>query len=359
MQEFLRNELLHNPLSQWLVAFAVFAGALLALALLRKRVYTFLHGVASRTQNRIDDLVIATLGETKKIFGLAVAAFAGSRVLRFSTATDRVMWHIIVAVILAQGAAWAARLLREGIDMYGRSRFGEDGGTLTTIRALQSVSTFAVWTIAILLVLENLGIHVSALVAGLGIGGIAIALAIQSVLGDLFASLAILLDKPFVVGDLLVLDDLVGAVEEIGVKTTRLRSLSGEQIVMSNANLLDSRIRNYGRMEERRVVFTLGVTYQTSPDDLEAIPDTIRTIVEAYPNTRFDRSHFKTFGPSSLDIETVYYVTVPDYQAYMDTQQAINLDVYRRFAADGIEFAYPTQTVFVEQSGSAEGLAVS
>ncbi len=359
MQEFLRTELLNNPLSQWLIALVVFGAALLALMLLRNRVYAVLHSLASRTENRIDDLIIATLGDTKKIFGLAVAVYAGSRVLDFSSATDRIMWHVIVAVILAQTAMWVGRLLREGIDMYGRGRFGEDGGTLTTIRALQSVSTLAVWAIAILLVLENLGIRVSALVAGLGIGGIALALAVQSVLADLFASLAILLDKPFVVGDLLVLDDMMGTVEEIGLKTTRLRSLSGEQLVMSNSNLLDSRIRNYGRMEERRVAFTVGVTYQTSADDLEAIPDMIRAIVEAYPNTRFDRSHFKTFGPSSLDIETVYYVTVPDYQAYMDTQQAINLDVFRRFAAEDIEFAYPTQTVFVERSGSSDGRAPS
>ncbi|MEN8143843.1 MAG: mechanosensitive ion channel family protein [Gemmatimonadota bacterium] len=354
MQEILNTELLGNPLSRWLVALAALVGALLALVLLRSRVYAFLRNLAKRTRNRIDDLVITTLGETSRIFGITVAAYAGSRVLDLSPTTDRVLWHVIVAVVLAQGAMWAARLLREGIDMYGRSRFGEDGGTLTTIRALQSVSTLAVWVIAVLLVLENLGIHVSALVAGLGIGGIAIALAVQSVLADLFASLAILLDKPFVVGDMLVLGDMVGTVEEVGLKTTRLRSLSGEQLVMSNANLLDSRIRNYGRMEERRVAFSLGVTYQTSPSDLQAIPDTIRSIIESYPAARFDRSHFKTFGSSSLDIETVYYVTVPDYQAYMDLQQAINLDVYRRFAADGIEFAYPTQTVFVERSGPAD-----
>jgi len=180
-----------------------------------------------------------------------------------------------------------------------------------------------------------------------------VALAIQNILGDLFASLTILLDKPFVLKDFLIVGDFLGSVEYIGLKTTRLRSLSGEQIVFSNADLLNSRIRNYGRMFERRVVFTLGVVYQTPRHHLEAIPGMIRAAIEAQERTRFDRAHFKAFGPYSLDFEAVYYVLVADYNAYMDIQQAINLHIHEQFEAQGIEFAFPSQTLYVV--GEKEG----
>jgi small-conductance mechanosensitive channel len=188
-------------------------------------------------------------------------------------------------------------------------------------------------------------------VAGLGVGGIAVALAAQNILGDLFASLSIVLDRPFVLGDFLIVDDLMGSVEEIGLKTTRVRSLSGEQLVFSNTDLLNSRIRNYGRMFERRVVFQLGVTYQTPREQLQAIPGMVRDAVEAHGDrVRFDRAHFAKYGDFALSFEIVYYVLGPDYNEYMDIQQAINLDIHQRFEDAGIAFAYPTQTLFLERS---------
>jgi small-conductance mechanosensitive channel len=202
----------------------------------------------------------------------------------------------------------------------------------------------------LLLDLYNLGVNITALVAGLGVGGIAVALAVQTILGDLFASLSIVLDKPFVVGDFLVVDDMLGAVEYVGLKTTRIRSLSGEQLVFSNSDLLSSRIRNYGRMFERRVSFDVGVTYQTPRDKLIKIPVIIRDAVEGQDKTRFDRSHFKAYGDFALVFESVYYVLGPDYNEYMDIQQAINLHLHECFEQEGIEFAYPTQTVFVKQA---------
>jgi small-conductance mechanosensitive channel len=197
--------------------------------------------------------------------------------------------------------------------------------------------------------LDNLGVNVTALVTGLGVGGIAVALAVQNVLGDLFASLSIVLDKPFVLGDFVVVDDLLGSVEHIGLKTTRLRSLWGEQVVFSNSDLLKSRLRNFGRMAERRVSLDIGVTYQTPRAVLQAIPAIIREAIEEQVATRFDRSHFKGFGDSALTFESVYYVLSPDYNRYMDIQQAINLRIYERFESQGIGFAYPTQTVFLER----------
>jgi len=192
-------------------------------------------------------------------------------------------------------------------------------------------------------------VDVTALVAGLGVGGIAVALAVQNILGDLFASFSIVLDRPFVMGDFIIVGDYMGTVEHVGLKTTRIRSLSGEQLVFSNTDLLGSRIRNYKRMAERRVVFSLGVLYQTSPEQLEKIPQMIREIVEAQTPVRFDRAHFKEYGASSLNFEVVYYILDPDYNRYMDIQQAVNLEIYRRFDEEGIEFAYPTQTLYLRR----------
>jgi small-conductance mechanosensitive channel len=173
---------------------------------------------------------------------------------------------------------------------------------------------------------------------------------VQNVLGDLLASLSIVLDKPFVIGDFIIVDELLGSVEYVGLKTTRLRSLSGEQLVFSNADLLNSRIRNYGRMYERRVAFDLGVTYQTPRDKLRMIPGIIREAVEKQDNARFDRSNFKQFGNFSLNVESVYFIKGPDYNEYMNIQEAILLHIHERFEQEGIEFAYPTQTVFMQQN---------
>jgi small-conductance mechanosensitive channel len=188
------------------------------------------------------------------------------------------------------------------------------------------------------------------MIAGLGVGGIAVALAAQNILGDLFASLSIILDKPFVVGDFLIIGDFLGSVEKVGVKTTRLRSLSGEQLIFSNNDLLGSRIRNYGRMFERRVIFSIGVTYQTPADKLRAIPDMLREAVESQQPVRFDRAHFQKYGDFALIFEIVYYVLSADYKQYMDIQQAINLQINEDFEEHGIEFAYPTQTLYVSKT---------
>ncbi len=213
------------------------------------------------------------------------------------------------------------------------------------------VAKAALWVVFSLLMLQNLGVQVTALITGLGIGGIAIALAVQNVLGDLLASLSIIFDRPFEVGDFVIVGDLMGTVENVGLKTTRMTSLSGEQLVFNNSDLLSSRIRNYKRMRERRILFEIGVIYGTTKEQLEMIPDRVKAAVETQENTRFDRCHFKAFGDSALLFETVYYMLVPDYNAYMDTQQAINLQLYENLTSEGIEFAFPTQTIHVAGYG--------
>ena len=244
-----------------------------------------------------------------------------------------------------QVGVWVSSGLQIWLEHY--RKIEEDGANRTTMNALSFVGRLILWVVIFLLVIDNLGVDVTALVAGMGIGGIAVALAVQNILGDLFASLSIVLDKPFVNGDFIVVGDMAGSVEHVGIKTTRIRSISGEQLVFSNSDLLQSRVRNFGRMEQRRVVFSLGVTYQTPAEKLERIPSLIRSAIEAQQGARFDRSHFASYGDSALNFETVYYVESSDYAQHMDILQAVNLRIYRTFEDEGIEFAYPTQTLFV------------
>ena len=225
---------------------------------------------------------------------------------------------------------------------------GPDG--VAAMDILSFMARVAIWSVILLAALDNLGVNITTMIAGLGVGGIAVALAAQNILGDLFASLSIVLDKPFVVGDFLSIGDFLGSVERVGIKTTRLRSLSGEQLIFSNNDLLASRIRNYGRMLERRVVFSLGVTYQTPAAKLKIIPDMLRAAVESQEAVRFDRAHFQKYGDFALIFEVVYYVLSADYNEYMDIQQAINLKIFEEFDAEDIEFAYPTQTVYFDRA---------
>ncbi|MFP4180024.1 MAG: mechanosensitive ion channel family protein [Spirochaetaceae bacterium] len=217
------------------------------------------------------------------------------------------------------------------------------------IKPFLALVNFVLWIIGAIFLLDNLGFNISAVVAGLGVSGIAVAIAAQGILGDLFNYFVIFFDHPFELGDFIIFNDKLGTVEKIGIKTTRIRALSGEQLVVSNSDLTGSRVHNYKRMQERRVVFTIGVTYQTPAEQLESIPGLIREIIEANEETRFDRSHFRNYGDFALIFESVYYVLAPDYVKYMDIQQEINLAIYRTFEERGIEFAYPTSKVIVSR----------
>jgi small-conductance mechanosensitive channel len=254
----------------------------------------------------------------------------------------------VIAAVLQVGA-WGNVAIAQFIKYRVRASIDHDPATATTMAALGFLGRILLWSVLLLMALDNVGIEIGPVLTGLGVGGIAVALAVQNVLGDLFASLSIVLDKPFVIGDFIVIDDYKGNIEHIGLKTTRLRSLSGEQLVIGNADLLKSRIRNFKRMQERRILFTLGVVYQTPREIAARIPDILKEVIESADSTRFDRAHFRSFGPSSLDYEVVYYVLVPEYNTYMDIQQKMNLEIMRRFEAEGIEFAYPTQTIYVPE----------
>ena len=338
-----------NPLQAWMTAGSVAVAAILLLEVIKRLLVGRLSRIAETTPTDLDDLVVDLIKQVRFFFRLVISIYAGTLFLNLSPGLTRVTQSLVIISLLVQGALWGNKVITFWLGKTMKKRIEEDAASATTLSALGFISRLLLWSVILLLALDNLGVNITTLVAGLGVGGIAIALALQTILGDLFSSLSIVLDKPFVIGDFIIVDEYLGSVEYIGLKTTRIRSLSGEQIVFSNSDLLQSRIRNYKRMFERRSVFTVGVTYQTPYEKVAWIPSKMKEIIEAQPSARFDRAHFKEYGDSALVYEAVYYVKSPDYNVYMDTQQAINLELFKAFAGNGIDFAYPTRTLHVVQ----------
>lgn len=340
---------------------AVFAMSMLVLFLLRRLVRRRHRLLAATEKVELTELPLAVLSRTTVVFLIAASAYIGLRLLSLPERAGTVASAVISIIVFWQLGVWLSATFVGWLDRKRRYSLENDRARVGSISIIGLVVRVLIWVLVVLLALDNLGVNITALVAGLGIGGVAVALALQNILGDLFASLAIALDQPFVVGDFLTVDEVVGTVENIGIKSTRLRSLSGEQIIVSNSDLLGSRVRNFGRMQERRADFVLTLAYETSADLLEAVPALVRKIVEAQDGTRFDRCHFASFGAYSLDFECVYFVLSPDYSVHMDKRQAINLALFREFGRRGIEFAYPTQTLMLARAagGSTEHAARS
>jgi small-conductance mechanosensitive channel len=343
-----------NTLATWLLALVVTVVVLAILLVLRRLVTRRALAWVQRTETDLDNLVVSLFDRTWRLFLATVAIYAGSLVLTLPQEIGDGLRVVMVTLFLVQAGLWGNGVIDYLVSRQMEKRSKEDdAAAATVINALDFVGKAILWTVALLLALDNIpGVEVGALIASLGIGGVAVALAVQNILGDLFASLSIVLDQPFVIGDFITVDEYAGAVEDIGLKSTRLRSITGEQLVFANSDLLDSRIHNYGRMERRRVAFTLGVACETPYEKLVALPRIVQDIVEAQPQTSFDRAHWKGFGAFSFDFEVVYYLSTSDYNAFMDVQQAINLEILGRLAEERIELPYPTQTVFVAQSRS-------
>ncbi len=350
---FLDRVFFGATLTQWLIALATFGGVYVLLALVRRLVERRLGAIAARTSTEVDDVALEVVRRTRPFFLVVIGLQAAMRVVTPDGRVAAILHGVSVVAVLFQVGLWGNGLIGFGAERYARQRADADIGARATIRAVGYAGRFVLWVLLLITALDNFGVEITGLITGLGIGGIAIALAVQNILGDLFAALAIVLDKPFVVGEFIIVDNVLGTVEHVGLKTTRLRSLGGEQIILSNADLLKSRIRNYKRMQERRIVFHLDVPYDTPADKMERIPAIVREVVAAQPITRFERSHFLSWMESSLRVETVYWVLDPDYTKYADTQQAINLEILRRFAREQIAFALPTRTLHVRQPGDA------
>jgi small-conductance mechanosensitive channel len=332
---------LGNTLGDWTIAVAIFLVTFTVLPLANRLIAAQRRRLRARAPSSVHpaiDLAALLAERTNRLFLWGAALWLASRDLTFPPRLERWLTVALVLLLWMQLALWAMAAVRFAIDLRRQRSTGPD----TLLKSSMEVILFAVglliWGVAALLALENLGIEIRPLLAGLGIGGIALALAVQTVLADLLASLSIALDKPFGLGDFLTVDDCQGTVEHIGVKSTRLRSINGEQIIISNGDLLKARVRNYGRLIERRALFVLPVHYETPVATLAAVPRAVREIIEATPDVRFERCHLLRCTETALEFEAVFYVTRPEYKAYADAQQTINLRILERFRAMEVTF---------------------
>ena len=338
---------LGNSLLLWVLALLIFIGVFLILQAISKLIGVRIRSAQKKgkTLNRSTFLII--VHQTKTIFILVLSLYIASSLL---TLSDKVTLYIKTAFIIVfwiQVGIWASQVLAHVISQKNLSDGGS--GDVTKMNALKTVLRVALWSIILLLVVDNIpGVEITALLTSLGIGGIAIGLAVQNILSDLFASLSISLDKPFAIGDFIQVDNYSGNVEKIGLKSTRLRSISGEQLVFSNSDLLNSRIQNFKQLERRRVVIILGVLYQTPSNLLKDIPSLVTQIFSNLEGVSLDRIHLSDFGDSSINFELVYWVESSEYYTHMEIKQKVLLDIFDAFVKEGIDFAYPTQSIFLE-----------
>lgn len=351
IEQILQYRLMSNPVRAWIMVIAIFLAVLLGMLVVRWILANRLEILSQKKDAMISPFILKGVNHIGYYFFFMVAVFYSTRFLEMPVAFRENLEIALYFVLAVQGGILANYILRSWLHFHLARRSKNDNQTLGALSIFNFIIQTFIWSIVVLSVLQAMGYDVTTLIAGLGVGGVAVALALQKILGDLFSSLSIVFDKPFLLGDFINVNnnDILGTVEHIGLKTTRVRSLSGEQIVCANSHLLDSQIRNYKRMRERRIAFHLGVVYQTSCEHMKRIPEMLKDIVTSVERTRFDRAHFKDYGDFSLNFEIVYYILSSDYTVYMDIQQEINLQILQRFREDGIEFAYPTSVTYLNQ----------
>ena len=365
MEEFatsLEKVYLENTVQHYLIALGIIIVGMLVVHTFKRFSNNRLKKLSERTDNSIDDYVIESINR----FGIPIlyflAVYIGLKYLTLPAQGEGILKVAAMVVITFFAIRFVASTILLLLKSYVRNKGGGEE-QIKQLRGIMIIVNVIIWAIGILLLLDNFGVDVTTMVAGLGVGGIAIALAAQNILGDLFNYFVIFFDRPFEIGDFMIVDDKMGTVEYIGIKTTRLKSLSGEQLIFANSDLTDSRIHNYKRMERRRIVFKLGVVYQTSLEKVKEIPDVLRQAVEAQNEGEeillFDRAHFASYGESSLNFEVVYNVLSGDYNKYMDVQQAINFRIYEAFERMGVEFAYPTRTLHIAGQPLGNGVELS
>lgn len=356
--ELLDRVLLGNPLWQWVVGVGITLTVAFLAIVIRGFIVARLKRISERTTTKYDDLAVSLLADIKKVVIVILAVWAGSSALVLPAEVSKGIRILAIIAIALQLLFTSRKAIDFSLQVAAKRWSASDGAPDPTVQSGIGIVRFMVMLLVgvfiVLLALDNMGVQVTPMIAGLGIGGIAIALAVQNILSDLFASLSILFDKPFMIGDSIVVDNLSGTVERIGVKTTHLRAPTGEQLIFSNSDLLKSRIKNYRQMPQRRVVFTISVPYETAPAKLRAIPEWVKQVIEPLAKSNFERCHLVRLGASSLDFEVSYQVDSGDYALHMDTLQAINLGLVERFAAERVEFALPTQvTLSRDNAGSA------
>lgn len=349
--QILTYNFLGNSLKEYLIALGVLILAIIVLKIIKKVVIGKLKKVAEHTKTNLDNLIIKIIDSIGWPFYLILSLYLALQFIQLPDALEKGFGYLALIVVAYYIVKAVQVLIDYSFDkILKKKKEKEKKVDPSIIKLLNKITHGILWVIAVLIVLQNLGCEISALIAGLGIGGIAIAFALQSILGDVFACFSIYFDSPFKIGDYIVVGQDSGTVKKIGIKSTRIKTLQGQELILSNRELTNTRVHNYGKMEKRRIAFTFGVVYETPSEKLEKIPNIVKNIVDKIELADIDRVHFKSFGDFSLNFEVVYYVNVPDYNKYMDIQQAINLAIKKELEKEHIEFAYPTQTIFLNKS---------
>jgi small-conductance mechanosensitive channel len=341
--------------SPYILLLILFLGLYVFFRLLRLVVINRLETLSKKTSNNFDDAVIGAIARVPSWIYVLVALFISLQTFDLPTLVDQILTGVTLFVVVWQGIEVAVGLIDYGVKRFVEKDEDGDGlvdpNSVTASDMIKLMARLILWALGSLFVLSNLGIEVTSLIAGLGIGGIAVAFALQGILSDLFASFSIYFDKPFRIGDFVVIGTDSGTVEKIGIKSTRIRTLQGEELVVSNAELTTTRVQNFKKMQERRISFQFGITYETHHDEVKEVLTIVKRIFEAVEGARLDRVHFISFGDFALIYEVVYFVESSDYNEYLDIQQQVNFEMMDTFRERGINFAYPTQTVLVKQVG--------
>ncbi len=333
-----------NSVLRWAIAFGVLLVVALVARLVKGVVTSRMRKVAQHTATKVDDAWVQVLDSTAAFAYLALGLLVARQLVDVTDEVDDIISGTLSILLGVQIALWCQAILQVVLD--GWAGRHENSRTSTAAAAMRFLGRLLTWTILTLVVLANLGVEITTVVAGLGVGGVAAALAVQNILGDLFAGLSMYFDRPFDIGDFIITGDVLGNVRKIGLRTTRIDSLGGEKIIFPNGELTRRYIRNYAWMKERRIVFGFGIEYNLPPEIVERARTIAREAVEVQSDVRFDRAHFKGYGAYSLDFEVVYYVLTGDYNVYMEKQHLINMAIYRGFAEAKIPFAFPTQTIY-------------
>ena len=348
MQEIFDYSIFGNTVYSYLTSLGIILGGMAVVYVFKRYILIRLKKWADSTDTVIDDLIVEAIEKTLVPILYFGILYASLHTLSLSPEFKHGLQIAAIVFITVFAVRALTAAVNHGLKSY--LKLSHDAEGEKQIKGLRGLINIVIWVLATVFLLDNLGVKISAVVAGLGIGGIAVALASQAVLGDLFSYFVIFFDKPFEIGDSIAVGDKIGIVEQIGIKTTRLQAQGGEQLIISNTDLTNSRLHNFKKMEKRRVVFKLGIIYQTPAEILKSIPAIVKGIIEKQAGTTYDRGHFASFGDSSLNFEFVYFVNGADYAKYMDIQQSINLAIFEEFEKNGIEFAYPSQTLFVNKA---------
>ena len=343
-KQVLNRVIFNNTVLEYLITLGVFVLALAVLKIFKMVLLAKIKKIAKSTKTHYDDLAITVIDSVGWPFYFFFALYFALKFIAVPNIVNSISYYLLFLA----GVYYIVKGLQVLIN-YGFDKALEKKQDPTMINLLKRASKIVLWSIAVIIFLQNLGYNISTLVAGLGIGGLAVAFAIQNILSDIFASFTIYFDKPFEIGDFIIVGNDMGTIKKIGIKSTRVQTLQGQELIISNKELTSTRINNYKKMEKRRIVFNFGVLYETPAEKLKKIPEIVKGIIDKGEKTELDRVHFNKFGDFSLNFEVVYYLNSADYNEYMDNQQEINLALKEEFEKEGIEFAYPTQTVYVNK----------